>query len=127
MLFYKLHEGETLEMSLSKEAKTLREWTGWCHDEAVRQAKEHKFKEIASIELVALDVAQRILDTEVASHIDRFAKERLEIKQKLQQFPYLKCQKVKIVDADDHCSDADCAHYRSCNWFWIVFRELLKE
>ena len=44
----------------------------------------------------------------------------------LEEFPYFKCQKVKIEDADDRCSNQDCENYRSCNWFWRVFgKELL--
>ena len=115
-------------MSLSKEAKTLREWTDWCHNEAVRQAKEHKFKETANIELVALDVAQRILDTEIASHLDSFAKERLEREQKLRELlktcplvPNLEMLSVgersKLLG--EHSVQLD-------EWYKKVKRELLK-
>ena len=47
-----------------------------------------------------------------------------EAAKQIQEFPYLKCRNVKTGDADDHCSDEHCEHYRVCNWFWRVLSVL---
>jgi len=48
-------------------------------------------------------------------------------RKEIENFPYLKCQKVKLEDADDYCSNEECENYRSCNWFWTVFKKELLE
>jgi adenine specific DNA methylase Mod len=93
---------EGLKKKIQEKAKTINELEKILYQKSRYTSREFIYEKDKQETWITVDDVTALLD-ETTKH-----------------FPFLKCRKRKSDDADGHCSNQDCEHYRCCNWFLAV-------